>query len=148
MKKAAITQQRKTLTSHALSKADYEALASFRKVLRQYARFCELAARAEGLRPQHHQLLLAIKGMPEREWATISEVAEALQLSHHGAVQLVDRVERLDLVQRSTGTTDRRVVEVRLTPVGESALARLADQHHNELQRIGSDLVNMLSQLM
>ncbi len=128
-----------------ISKTEYEALAGFRHALRAFLRFSEIAARAEGLTPQHHQLLLAIKGMPGREWSTVGELADALQLNHNAAVQLVDRAETLDLVRRSAGHGDRRVVEVRLTRVGEAILSRLTALHRDELRRIGVDLMQALN---
>ena len=45
-----------------LTKADYEAPTTFRRVLRQFTAFSEQAAPQAGLTPQQHQALLAIKG--------------------------------------------------------------------------------------
>ena len=52
-----------------INKLDYETLAAFRYALRRFLRFTEDGARAAGLTPHQHQLLLAIKGRPGREWA-------------------------------------------------------------------------------
>ena len=72
---------------------DYRALAEFRYQLRRFDRFSERAARAVGLEPQQHQLLLAVKGMPAGVHATIGLLAERLQVQHHTAVELVDRMQ-------------------------------------------------------
>src|SRR2546428_13331136 len=77
-----------------ISKADYEALHAFRHALRRFLHFSEEGARAAGLTPQQHQLLLAVKGQPGRDWATIQALAEALQIRDHAAVGMVDRCER------------------------------------------------------
>ena len=65
----------------SLTKQDFEALARFRFGIRRYLRFSEETVRSHGVTPQHYQLLLALKGFPEREWATVRELADRLQRS-------------------------------------------------------------------
>jgi DNA-binding MarR family transcriptional regulator len=101
--------------------------------LRRFLHFSEEGARAAGLTGQQHQLLLAIKGTRERDWCTVAELAEALQVKHHAAVGLVDRCAQAQLVSRARGERDRRQVEVRLTPRGERVLARLSSRNRREL---------------
>src|SRR4051812_30465908 len=84
-----------------ISKSEYEALHAFRYSLRRFLRFSEEGARAAGLTAQQHQLLLAVKGQPGRDWASVTDLAESLQIRHHAAVGLVDRCVRADLVERS-----------------------------------------------
>jgi DNA-binding MarR family transcriptional regulator len=81
-------------------------------------------------------LLLHIKGYPERDWATVGELAERLQSQHHGVVALVSRCEALNLVRRQVSETDRRQVEVHLEKAGERVLARLAELHRAELKSL------------
>jgi DNA-binding MarR family transcriptional regulator len=81
-------------------------------------------------------LLLHIKGYPERDWATVGELAERLQSQHHGVVALVSRCEALELVRRKISETDRRQVEVHLLKAGEQVLARLAAMHRAELKSL------------
>jgi DNA-binding MarR family transcriptional regulator len=119
-----------------ISKAEYVALAAFRAALRRFLRFSEEGAREAGLTPQQHQLLLAVKGQPDRDWASVSELAEALQVRHHAAVGLVDRCERAGLVQRSPDPEDRRQVQVRLTGQGEEILERLSARNRRELRAL------------
>src|SRR5262252_5341049 len=109
-----------------ITKTDYETLAAFRYALRRFLRFVEEGARAAGLTPQQHQLLLAIKGRPGRDWATVGELAGVLHLRHHTTVGLVDRCQRARLVQRRPNPADRRQVRVELTARGERLLARLS----------------------
>lgn len=123
-----------------VSKAEYEALAAFRYQLRRFLRFSEGAARSHGLTPQQHQLLLALKGFPARDWATISELAERLQLRHHSVVGEIDRAVAAGLVHRSPHAADRRAVEIRLTPQGETVLASLTQAHRGELRRMREQL--------
>lgn len=117
-----------------MAKAEYEALAAFRYALRRFLRFSEQTARAAGVTPQQHQVLLAIKGFPGRESATISELAERLQMRQHSMVGLIDRTEAQGLVRREPGTADRRHVYVALTPAGEALLHKLALIHRQELR--------------
>ena len=81
-------------------KIHYELLAELRHALRRFQRFSQEAARAAGLTPQQHQALLAIKGFPGRDYVSIGELAERMQLRHHSAVGLVDRLARRRLVRR------------------------------------------------
>ena len=118
------------------AKADYEALARFRYGLRLYLRFSERAVRLIGLTPQQYQLMLAIKGFPGREWATVTELAERLQSSHNSVVGLIDRCEANGMVERRPHATDRRAVAVYLTAKGEETLGKLVATHRQELERL------------
>lgn len=93
-------------------------LATFRYALRQFLRFSETAARQAGITPQQHQAILAIAGFPDQDQITVSELAERLQIRHHSAVGLVDRLVVQDLVVREPGEADRREVYISLTPQG------------------------------
>src|SRR5512135_996126 len=101
-------------TEPSLDKSDYERLSHFRYRLRRFLRISEDLCQAHGLTPLQYQMLLHIKGFPEREWATVGELAERLQAKHHGVVALVDRCEKAELVQRRPGREDRRQVEIHL----------------------------------
>ncbi|OTP69220.1 Transcriptional regulator, MarR family [Caballeronia sordidicola] len=98
----------------------------------------EQAAQSKGVTPLQYLLLLHIKGYPEREWATIGELAQRLQAQHHGVVALVSRCEALKLVKRKASETDRRQVEVHLLKTSEKLLARLAELHRAELRSLTS----------
>lgn len=116
-----------------MKKAEFEALSDFRYQLRRFLRFSEEAVRTEHITPLQYLLMLHIKGYPEREWATVGELAERLQSHHHGVVALVSRCAKLGLVKRVTSTSDRRQVEIHLTAKGEERLNRLARVHRDEL---------------
>ena len=118
------------------TKADYEALLAFRTAIRRFLRFSEEGARAAGITAQQHQLLLAVKGQPGRDWASVGDLAAALQIRHHAAVGLVDRCARADLVRRSQDPRDRRLVRVTLTERGEHLLAGLSQRNRRELRAL------------
>ena len=129
------------------SKSQYEMLAAFRYALRQFHHFSEEAAHAAGITPQQHQALLAIKGFPGRDCVTVGELAERLQLRHHSAVGLVDRLVAEKLVSRAPSARDRRQVFVQLTRRGENVLERLSSAHTEQLKRMGPELILRLKQL-
>jgi DNA-binding MarR family transcriptional regulator len=133
---------------HEISTADYQALAEFRYRIRRYLRISEEAARSANLTPQQHQLLLAVKGLPEGKKATIGEVATRLQLQHHSTVELVDRLVKHDLVRRYQDEDDHRRILVHLTQQGETVLHALSSYMLTELQTTGPFLVNSLSALI
>jgi DNA-binding MarR family transcriptional regulator len=116
-----------------LSDHDFVRLLAFRDGLRRFLHWSEEQARAAGLTPAQHQLLLAVRGHGAPP--SISEVAEHLLLRHHSAVELVDRAERAGLLHREADGDDQRVVRLHLSPAGEAALATLAAAHLEELSR-------------
>jgi DNA-binding MarR family transcriptional regulator len=128
--------------------ADYRALADFRYQLRRFLRFSEDAARDAGLEPRQHQLLLAVKGMPDDVAPTMGAVAERLQLHPHSVVELVDRMEERRLVQRLPGPDDRRQVLIAVTARGDTLLARLSAAHRAEMRSIGARLRRALDALV
>jgi DNA-binding MarR family transcriptional regulator len=131
----------------SVTQSEYEALANFRYALRQFMRFSEDAALSIGLTPQQHQALLAIKGFPERDKITVGELAERLQIRHHSAVGLLDRLEAQGLVMREPDTNNRRQVCVSLTARGSELLEQLTFAHRAELQRLGPKLNLLLDHL-
>jgi len=130
-----------------LQKAQYETLAAFRYALRKFIHFSETAAQAVGSTPQQHQALLAIKGFPGRDQVTVGELAERLQLRHHSAVGLIDRLVTEKLVVRTPSKADRRQVMIQLTRRGEQILARLSTIHRTQLKRLGPELGLLLERL-
>jgi DNA-binding MarR family transcriptional regulator len=128
-----------------LSLTEYRALAEFRYQIRRFLQFSAEAAREHGLEPQQHQLLLAIKGLPEGARATIRELAERLQIQHHSAVELVDRLAERDAIRREHDSEDRREVLIRLTRQGEALLRKLSIAHHAELETTGPLLAKALT---
>ena len=131
-----------------LSMADYHALAEIRYQIRRFLHFSEQASREAGLVPQQHQLLLALKGLPTGRKATISELAERIQIRHHSTVELVDRLVKRGLIKRLQDEIDRRRVIIHLTPEGEQVLRRLSLLHRHELQLAGPAFVRALGELI
>ena len=135
-------------STEELSIADFRALAEIRYQIRRFLRFSEHAAREAGLVPQQHQLLLALKGLPPGRKATISELAERLQIQHHSTVELIDRLVERGLIKRLRDETDQRRVIIHLTPEGEQVLRRLSLLHRHELESAGPAFVRALRVLI
>ncbi len=126
----------------------YRGLAEFRYQIRRFLRFSEEAARSAGLEPQQHQLLLSVKGLPPGTRARVGELAERLQIQHHSAVELADRLEEGGYIQRRRSDEDRREVLIILTAKAEKVLSELSMHHHEALQTYGPLLVKALKKLI
>ncbi len=118
-----------------VSDAEYKALAQFRRALRSFLYFSEEAAKAVGLTPSQHQMLLAIRGADTEQAPTIGEVADWLKLRHHSTVELADRAEAAGLIERLPDPDDHRRQRLRMTKLGESRLGALSTLHREELRR-------------
>ena len=92
----------------------------------------------------HSQALLAIKGFPDRDRVTVGELAERLQIRHHSAVGLIDRLVAEKYVARDQSAEDRRQVHIRLMTRGEGVLEKLSTSHSEQLRRIGPGLSSLL----
>jgi DNA-binding MarR family transcriptional regulator len=128
--------------------ADYESLAELRYQIRRFLHFSERASREAGLEPQQHQLMLTLKGLPEGTRPRIGELAERLQIQHHSAVELVNRLATGGYVRRRRAGADRREVLLSLTPKGEKILRELSLHHKAELRMHGPALVAALKHAM
>jgi DNA-binding MarR family transcriptional regulator len=119
-----------------IAATDYTKLLGFRTGLRRFLHWSEEEARAAGLTPAQHQLLLAIKGHPGEADPTVGELSEHLVLKHHSVVELIDRAVGADLVRRERDAEDHRVVHLQLTPLGERRIEELSRLHLEELRRL------------
>lgn len=131
-----------------LTLPDYHALAELRHQIRRFLHFSEEAARAAGLEPRQHQLMLALKGLPKGVRPRIGELAERLQIQHHSTVELVNRLAAGGHVRRHRAGRDRREVLLALTTKGEKVLRELSLHHKAELRMQGPALVAALKRAM
>ncbi|MCC7196086.1 MAG: MarR family transcriptional regulator [Gemmatimonadaceae bacterium] len=124
----------------AVTGHEYRSLADVRHAIRQFLAFSEAAARKAGVEPQQHQLLLAIRGLPEGARADVTTLAERLQVRHHSAVELIGRAEAAGFVARAADPADARRVIVRLTRRGGSVLERLSRRHRAKIASLSRRL--------
>ncbi len=128
---------------------DYRSLAEFRYHLRKFLHASEVRVLQDGLEPQQHQLLLAIKGLSVTgEDTSIAVLAQRLLLKHHSVVGLVDRLEEKGFVRRCRDEHDRRRVEVQLTDLGEATIAKLTAFHQRELNVLAPELIELLQSVI
>jgi DNA-binding MarR family transcriptional regulator len=130
-----------------LTDREYQSLARFRYALRRFLHFSEQAARDEGLTPNQHQLLLAIRGWTGETSPSITNVAELLQLRHHSTVELAHRAESAGLVSFHPDPTDGRRQLLHITPAGAAKLTALSVLHRDELRRSRQQLHDLLGSL-
>lgn len=128
-----------------LSKHEFERVADFRYSVRRLVRQTELEAAKLGITPQHYQLMLTVKGFPDRDWASITELAERLQIRHNAVIGLVNRAEARGLLERWHDQIpgDKRVVQVHLTPEGEEVLRRLTSVLRAEREQVGATVADL-----
>jgi DNA-binding MarR family transcriptional regulator len=132
----------------SLTLADFESLAELRYQIRRFLHFSEQASREAGLEPRQHQLMLTLKGLPPGTRPRIGELAERMQIQHHSAVELANRLAAGGYVRRHRGGEDRREVLLALTPKGERVLRELSLHHKAELRTRGPALVAALRHAM
>ncbi|HZC16161.1 MAG TPA: MarR family transcriptional regulator [Caulobacteraceae bacterium] len=124
----------------------YQGLAGFRLALRRFLAASEAISKRAGVTQQQYQAMLAVRTWPS-EAMTMKDLSEQLLMTHHAAVQLVDRLAKAGLVERSPSPTDRRSVLLALTPNGLALVDRLAAQHLEEMLRQEPLLARSLRQL-
>ena len=134
--------------SRSTSTAEYQALAQFRFLIRRYLNNGEKAARSVGLEPQQYMGMLALRGLPADKEPTIRSLAERLQIEHHSAVELVDRMEKRGLFRRERSRRDRRQVHLYVTPRGERLLSRLVRHRIAELRVTAPELAQALQTVL
>ena len=112
----------------------YLGLAGLRYALRRFVAASETINRDAGITQQQYQAMLAIKTWPYAAMS-MKDLAEQLLLTHHAAVQLVDRLEQAGLASRAPSAEDRRGVVLTLSTAGEVLLDQLAARHLEEILR-------------
>jgi DNA-binding MarR family transcriptional regulator len=125
----------------------YEVLAELRYLGRKFLRFSKDWLREKaGLNPEQYEALLAIKAFPARN-LTISQLSERLQVKHHSAVNIVDRLVTRKLIRRQTGDRDRRERHLELTEKGEQLIEDLAKVHYIELSKRSDEMIKQMQRL-
>lgn len=131
----------------SLHSEDYEALADVRYVWRKFLRFSKDLLRTKaGLNPEQYEALLAIKAYPGKTF-TISQLSERLQVKHHSAVNIVDRLVDRKLIRRTEGEKDRRERHLVLTAKGQELIDELATVHRHELRNRSGEMIKALQRL-
>ena len=124
------------LNSAVAEKTDYTLLSGFRRELRIYLEKSEALCRSYDLTPMQYQLLLDVVSFSGDEALNIGDLADNLQLTRHGILSLIDRCERMDLVQRYARAPERRKIYVKLLPAGARLVELLVRLHKEQIQSV------------
>jgi DNA-binding MarR family transcriptional regulator len=136
------------VTTSQLHPDDYQALAHFRYAMRKFLSFSRRALKTEAqLTPEQYEALLALKAFSLESGLTIGQLSERLQVKHHTAVSLVNRMEESGLVRREPNEEDRRQVFVRMTPTGSRILGQVAVLHRQEMRLRSPEMIDALTRL-
>lgn len=131
-----------------ISEEEYALLAEFRYALRRFMNFSKDEAESVHLTPKQHQAMLAVRGFGTKiSPVTVGDVAEWLQIRHHSAVGLINRLEEQELLHREHAENDKRKVNIVLTKKGNDILDKLTAVHKEEIRRIGPELRQLLRHL-
>jgi DNA-binding MarR family transcriptional regulator len=140
--------RRSLAVKNSLRTRDYIALGDFRYAMRRFLRFSmDLIAAQARLTPEQYEALLAIKASEQPDGVTVGEISERLQVRHHTAVSLLNKLEARKLALRRRTNADRRTVNVQLTKAGASLLSRLVLIHYSEIRRHAPDMISALRRL-
>jgi DNA-binding MarR family transcriptional regulator len=134
--------------SATVTRRDYCSLASLRYLLRKFLRFSkDLANNRAKLTPEQYEALLALKAFSTDDGLTVGQLAERVQVRHHTAVSLTDKLAARKLLTKRRGSADRRYVYVKLTAEGDRLVTRLAAAHRREIRKHAAQMIRSLSDL-
>ena len=128
-----------------LDRQRYQGLAHFRYALRRFIAASERISGEAGVTSPQYQAMLAIGVAPAP--LTMKDLAEELMLQPHAAVQMVDRLQKLELVERRASPSDGRSVLLALTPAGEDLVDTLAGHHLEEMLKHEPRMTQALQRL-
>jgi DNA-binding MarR family transcriptional regulator len=133
----------------SITRKEYSALAAFRYAMRKFLRVSKehLTTKA-GLTPEQYEALLALKAFSGPDGMLVGQLSERLQVKHHTAVSLTDKLSARQLVTKERGKTDRRRVYVKLTLAGSTLLASMAQLHRDELRARSPEMMDALRELL
>jgi len=136
------------LMSASLTRQDYHSLASLRYLLRRFLRFSkDLTTATAKLTPEQYEALLALKAFSADDGLTVAQLSERVQVKHHTAVSLTDKLAARKLLTKRRGAPDRRYVYVKLTAAGAKLVAALAAAHRHEIRKHAPGMIKSLSRL-
>jgi DNA-binding MarR family transcriptional regulator len=136
------------IATQSLTQRDYQSLASLRYVLRKFLRFSkDLLGSKAHLTPEQYEALLAMKAFSANHGLTVGQLSERVQVKHHTAVSLTDKLAARKLLTKRRGGRDRRYVYVKLTREGNRIVAALATAHRREIRKHAAEMIKSLSNL-
>lgn len=131
-----------------LSKTDFRKHAEFRRWVRRFLATSEANAKSVGLGGSQYTLLLAVKGAEGESAPNIAALADQLLVESHSVVEMVDRCERVGLLERFRQGEDQRLVFVRLTELGNEMVEKVAGKNREEIMEALPTLLEFLRGLV
>ena len=136
------------MSASSVTERDYHSLASLRYVLRKFLRFSkDLASASAKLTPEQYEALLALKAFSADDGLTVGQLSERVQVKHHTAVSLTDKLAARKLLTKRRGSPDRRYVYVKLTTAGTKLVTSLATAHCREIRKHAAEMIKSLNDL-
>ena len=136
------------MSSLPLSRQDYHNMACLRCALLKFLRFSKTFVISQAkLTPEQYEALLALKAFSTDEGMTVGQLSERVQVKHHSAVSLTDKLAARKLVTKRRGQPDRRYVYVKLTAAGTKLVKLLAAGHRREIRKHASEILQALTKL-
>lgn len=80
----------------------------------------------------------ALKFFNKSRESTVGELASHLKISKSSATQLIERLEKTDLVKRAHDKTDKRIVRLTLTVSGSQRILELKKKYLEKMGKIFS----------
>ena len=122
------------------SKHSFESVASMEKELRYISHLIkqkgrEILSNYTITPPQ----FVALQWLHESGDMTIGDLSNKMYLAFSTTTDLVDRMEKNELVQRVRDEQDRRVVRIHLLPEGERIIQEVIDKRQNYLRDLLQD---------
>lgn len=114
-----------------------QVLTSLRRVIRATDLHSRHLAKTSGLTAPQILLLQAIRRM---EPSTIGQLAREVSLSQATVTNILDRLEKRELVRRERSTVDKRKVHVRLTAHGDEIIMNAPTPLQEQFARQFNDL--------
>lgn len=136
------------MSSSPLSRQDYYNMACLRYALRKFLRFSkDFVSKNAKLTPEQYEALLVLKAFSTDEGLTVGQLSERVQVKHHSAVSLTDKLAARKLVTKRRGKPDRRYVYIKLTTSGNTLVKLLAAGHRQEIRKHAREIVEALTKL-
>jgi DNA-binding MarR family transcriptional regulator len=136
------------MSSSLLTRQDYNSMACLRYALRKLLRFSKDFVSDKGkLTPEQYEALLALKAFSNDGGLTVGQLSERVQVRHHSAVSLTDKLAARKLVTKRRGQSDRRYVYVKLTAAGTRLVELLAAGHRREIRAHAPKMIEALREL-
>jgi len=92
----------------------------------------------EDIAPPHFEIM---KLLEEAGTLHVAEIGERLQIARPQMTHLIDRLVELDIVERQTGTEDRRMINIMLSGKGKAIIK----EHDSDIMNATREMLSCLT---